>query len=82
MLVVGGGKSDVRLCHAVQAVDDALPNAERRTLTGQTHNVSMKVLAPLLEESSPAEAALGQEPRRYDDRQNVRRTAWKKSLQV
>jgi hypothetical protein len=27
-----------------------MPNAERRTLDGQSHNLSMKALAPVLEE--------------------------------
>jgi hypothetical protein len=27
-----------------------MPNAERRTLEGQSHNVSMKMLAPVLED--------------------------------
>src|SRR5206468_97462 len=31
-------------------VADVLPNAKRRTLEGQTHNVDAKALAPVLEE--------------------------------
>ncbi len=49
-LVIGGEKSDVRLRHAVPAVANALPNAKQRMLVGQSHNVSMKVLAPVLVE--------------------------------
>jgi hypothetical protein len=49
-LVIDGEMSDVRLRHAVQAVADALPNAQRRTLAGQTHDVSPEALAPVLEE--------------------------------
>ncbi len=49
-LVIDGEMSDVRLRHAVQAVADALPNAQRRTLEGQTHDVSPEALAPVLEE--------------------------------
>jgi len=49
-IVMDGEKSDVRLRHAVKAVADALPNAERRTLKGQTHNVAPKVLAPVVRE--------------------------------
>jgi len=49
-LVMGGGKSPANLGQAVQAVADALPGARRRILAGQTHNVSVKVLAPVLKE--------------------------------
>ena len=49
-IVMDGEKSDVRLRHAVKAVADALPNVERRTLKGQTHNVAPKVLAPVVRE--------------------------------
>jgi pimeloyl-ACP methyl ester carboxylesterase len=49
-LVVDGGKSPVSLRKAADALAERLPDAERRTLEGQSHNVSMKVLAPVLEE--------------------------------
>ena len=49
-LVIGGEKSDVRLRQAVRAVADTLPNGRHRALEGQNHNVSMKALAPVLEE--------------------------------
>ncbi|HKQ78767.1 MAG TPA: alpha/beta hydrolase [Blastocatellia bacterium] len=49
-LVMGGGKSPANLRQAVQAVADTLPGARLRTLEGQTHNASMKVLAPILRE--------------------------------
>ncbi len=49
-LVIGGEKSPEVLRRAVQAVADVVPLAERRVLKGQTHNVSMKVLAPVLAE--------------------------------
>jgi hypothetical protein len=49
-LVMGGGKSPANLRQAVQAVADTLPGARRRTLEGQTHNVSVKVLAPVVKE--------------------------------
>jgi pimeloyl-ACP methyl ester carboxylesterase len=49
-LVIGGEKSDARLRYAVRAVADALPNGRLRMLEGQNHNVSMEVLAPVLEE--------------------------------
>jgi pimeloyl-ACP methyl ester carboxylesterase len=50
LLAIGGKKSPKNLLSAVQAVKNALPHAEQRILEGQTHNVSMKVLAPVLEE--------------------------------
>ena len=34
--------------NAVQSIVDVLPQAERRTLDGQTHQVDPEVLAPLL----------------------------------
>jgi pimeloyl-ACP methyl ester carboxylesterase len=50
VLAIGGEKSPTKLLNAVQAIADALPHTEQRILEGQTHNVSMKVLAPVLEE--------------------------------
>jgi hypothetical protein len=35
---------------AARAISEAIPNAELRTLGRQTHGVSPKVLAPVLEE--------------------------------
>ena len=49
-LVVDGGKSPRPLRRAADALAGRLPCAERRTLDGQSHNVSMKALAPVLEE--------------------------------
>jgi pimeloyl-ACP methyl ester carboxylesterase len=49
-LVVDGGKSPASLRTAADALAERLPHAERRTLEGQSHNPSMKVLAPVLEE--------------------------------
>jgi hypothetical protein len=49
-LVMDGGASPAWLRNAAQAVTDLLPNANRRTLEGQTHNVDAKVLAPVLKE--------------------------------
>ncbi|HTD64062.1 MAG TPA: alpha/beta hydrolase [Verrucomicrobiae bacterium] len=49
-LVMDGGASPAWLRNAAQAVADLIPNAERRTLEGQTHSVDAKVLAPVLEE--------------------------------
>lgn len=49
-LVIAGEKSPPVLRDAVQAVADTLPGAQHRVLKGQSHNVSMKALAPVLEE--------------------------------
>lgn len=49
-LVIGGEKSPIGLRHAVRAVAGAIPNARQRELKGQNHNVSMPVLAPVLDE--------------------------------
>lgn len=38
------------MSHAAQALADTLPNAQRRTLSGQPHNVEASALAPVLEE--------------------------------
>ena len=48
-LVMDGGTTPW-LTHAAQVVADALPNAQRRTLPGQPHNVAPEAIAPLLEE--------------------------------
>ena len=49
-LVIGGEKSPGELRCAVSAVADAIPGAALRMLKGQTHNVSVKALAPVLTE--------------------------------
>ena len=49
-LVMGGGKSEARLRAAVQAAAKAVPNAQLRTLKGQTHNVSPEALTPVVTE--------------------------------
>jgi len=49
-LVIDGGTSPVWARNAVQALADVLPNAQRRTLEGQTHNVAPEAIAPVLEE--------------------------------
>ena len=49
-LVIGGEKSPVELRSAVSALAQAVPRAQLRMLKGQTHNVSVKVLAPVLVE--------------------------------
>lgn len=55
-LVVGGEKSPAVLRRAVEAVAGVVPGAERRILRGQSHNVSMKALAPVLAEFFAAPA--------------------------
>lgn len=48
-LVIDGGIAPW-LSHSAQAVADALPNAQRRTLHGQPHNVDAAAIAPVLVE--------------------------------
>ena len=49
-LVMHGGSGSPAMREAARAISDAIPNAELRTLARQTHGVSPKVLAPVLEE--------------------------------
>jgi len=49
-LVMAGEKSPAQLRNGGQALADVLPNAQRRALARQSHNVSMKALAPVLAE--------------------------------
>ena len=49
-LVADGGKSPAWLRNASRALAQVLPNAEYRTLDGQTHMVKPKALAPALTE--------------------------------
>lgn len=49
-LVIDGGASPEWMRTAAQAVAEVLPHAQRRTLVGQTHEVSPLVLAPVLTE--------------------------------
>jgi pimeloyl-ACP methyl ester carboxylesterase len=49
-MVAWGEKSPVELRGAASSLADAVPGAKRQTLKGQTHNVSVKVLAPVLVE--------------------------------
>jgi pimeloyl-ACP methyl ester carboxylesterase len=48
-LVIDGGTTPW-LSHAAQAVADALPDARRRTLPGQPHNVAPEAISPVLAE--------------------------------
>ena len=47
ILVMDGGETPW-LSHAAQAIADILPNAERRRLKGQPHNVAPDAIAPVL----------------------------------
>jgi len=49
-LVIDGGKSPAWMRNAMRAWAGVLPNAEHRTLDGQTHIVKATALAPVLEE--------------------------------
>lgn len=49
-LVIDGGASPAWMRNGAQALVDLLPNAQRRTLPGQTHNVDPEALAPVLAE--------------------------------
>jgi pimeloyl-ACP methyl ester carboxylesterase len=49
-LVVDGGKSPAGVRTAADEIAGRLPHALRRTLDGQSHNVSMKALAPAIDE--------------------------------
>jgi pimeloyl-ACP methyl ester carboxylesterase len=47
-IVIYGGKSPQKLQSAAKAASDRITNSKIRILEGQTHNVSMKILAPVL----------------------------------
>jgi hypothetical protein len=49
-LVMHGGVGSPAMRDAARAISEAIPTAELRTLPRQTHGVSPKVLAPVLEE--------------------------------
>ena len=49
VLALDGGASPAWAHHATQAIADALPNVQRRTLEGQTHGVAPETIAPILE---------------------------------
>ena len=49
-LVIDGGASPPWLGNAAQGLVDVLPEARRRTIEGQTHDVDPTLLAPVLEE--------------------------------
>jgi pimeloyl-ACP methyl ester carboxylesterase len=45
-IVIGGEKSPQNIRNAVEEVAHTIPGSQLRLLKGQSHNVSMKVLAP------------------------------------
>ncbi len=49
-LVMDGGKSPTWMRHSMQALAQTLPNANYRTLAGQTHMVKPESVVPVLEE--------------------------------
>lgn len=49
-LVMHGGAGAPSMRDAAQAISEAIPNAQLRTLAGQTHGVRPKVLAPVLKD--------------------------------
>jgi pimeloyl-ACP methyl ester carboxylesterase len=49
-LVMDGGKSPVWMLHANRSLASILPNAQYRTLKGQTHMLKPKTHAPMLVE--------------------------------
>ena len=49
-LVIDGEASPSWMHHGAQALADVLPDARRRTLEGQAHDVAPEVLAPVLDE--------------------------------
>lgn len=61
-LVIGGEKSPAALREAVRATAKAIPGAQLRMLEGQSHNVSTKVLAPVLAEFFATSVGAGAQP--------------------
>lgn len=49
-LVIDGGEGDTWMHHGSDRLADILPNAQRVTLTGQTHTVAPAILAPAIAE--------------------------------
>ncbi len=47
-LVLGGGERPAFMHEAADALAKAMPHAERKTLEGQAHEISPKILAPIL----------------------------------
>jgi pimeloyl-ACP methyl ester carboxylesterase len=49
-LVIAGGASFAGMLETAQALADALPHGQIRILEGQSHDVDLSLLAPVLEE--------------------------------
>jgi len=49
-LIAGGEKSPATLRNAVKLISEALPNGTLRVLEGQSHNVKIEILVPMLTE--------------------------------
>jgi pimeloyl-ACP methyl ester carboxylesterase len=49
-LVMHGGKGTISMRDAARAISESIPGSVVRTITGQTHGVKPKVLAPILAE--------------------------------
>ena len=47
-LVMNGGASPPFMYDTAKALSKAIPNAQLRTLEGQTHDVALEALAPVL----------------------------------
>jgi pimeloyl-ACP methyl ester carboxylesterase len=56
-LVLAGERSTQQLRQGARAIAKVLPNARHRVLKGQSHNPSMKAIAPVLEEFFAGEGA-------------------------
>jgi hypothetical protein len=48
-LVMDGGASPAWIRHSARTLAEVLPNAQNRTLEGQTHNAAPEVVAPEIE---------------------------------
>lgn len=58
-LAIDGGKSAAWMRNGARALATVLPNAQYRTLEGQTHDVSAKALTPVLDEFFGNRATIG-----------------------
>jgi pimeloyl-ACP methyl ester carboxylesterase len=57
-LVIDGGASFPWIRKTAQAIADVIPETQRRTLEGQTHNVAAEAIAPVLVEFFAGETSL------------------------
>jgi pimeloyl-ACP methyl ester carboxylesterase len=58
-LVINGSESYPFMYTSAVALADAMPNAQHRTLEGQTHEVAAEAIAPVLVEFFNSSAAIG-----------------------